>query len=304
MTYTIIAKDPNTGHFGVAVQTFNLAVGTWVPWAEGGVGAVATQALALRSYGTLGLDLMRGGKSASDALQALLTVDELADARQVGMIDCDGDIAVHTGGRCMPQAGTCVGDNFATLANMMGRNTVWDAMAEAYARAEGDFPARLMAALRAAQNEGGDMRGKQTAAMLIVDAVHNPIPVLSLRVDHDPNPLNKLEDLLRLHRGYMAEYRLAAAAEESMEAALACIETIAEHAPNEEYLRYLVAMHRAARFDEIDAAVTALRDLIAQNDMWLEYLRREAQVDNFGFPGLGARIIKHLEATPDGGNNS
>ena len=301
MTYTIIARDPDTGHFGIAVQTFNLAVGTWVPWAAGGVGAVATQALAERSYGHLGLDLMRGGHSATEALTALLTVDSLADARQVGMIDMNGDIAVHTGSRCMPEAGTRVEDGFATLANMMLRDTVWDAMAAAYSSAEGDFPARLMAALHAAQAEGGDMRGKQTAAMLIVDSVHNPIPILDLRVDHDEDPLRKLEALLRLHRGYMAEYELA---DQSRQDALRHIDLIESEAPDEEYLRYLIAMHKAARFDQTDEAITELRDLIAQNDMWLEYLRREARVDNFGIPGLGSKLLTLLKENPDGASNN
>ena len=167
MTYSIVAQDPDTGQLGVAVQTFNLAVGTWVPWAEAGVGAVATQALAERSYGTLGLDLIRGGKTAGHALRALLAVDSKRDFRQVSIIDYQGHIATYTGNRCFPEAGSHVGETFCTQANMMAHDTVWDAMAGAYQSPDGDFGDRLLAALDAAQAEGGDMRGKQTAALLI-----------------------------------------------------------------------------------------------------------------------------------------
>ncbi len=296
MTYSIVARDPETGHMGVAVQTFNLAVGTWVPWAEGGVGAVATQALAERSYGTLGLDLIRGGKTAGEALTALLEVDPKREFRQVSIIDHQGAIATHTGDRCFPEAGSFVGDTFCTQANMMARDTVWEAMADAYETASGDLADRLLAALDAAQAEGGDMRGKQTVAMLVVDRERTPIPLVDLRVDHDPNPLQELRRLLRLHRAYTAEYAIPDYVEAGdTETAYKMLSQIGELAPDEPYLQYLRAMHLAGWLDRWDEALAILQPLIEESPVWGEYLQREAQVDNFGCPDLGTRLLDALD---------
>jgi uncharacterized Ntn-hydrolase superfamily protein len=278
------------------VQTFNLGVGSWVPWAEGGIGAVATQALADRGYGTQGLNLMRGGKSAPDALNALLSVDDKRAFRQVAMIDEHGTIAHHTGESCFPEAGCFIGDDFCTQANMMARNTVWDAMARAYQAAEGDFAARLLAALDAAQAEGGDMRGKQTAAMLIVDSQRNPIPVVDLRVDYDPQPLKKLHHLVRLHRAYMAEYYISNDIEAGdIDAAREKTALIGELAPDEPYLVFLRALHLAGNLDRWDDGLKLLQPLLEKYPVWREYLEREALVDNFGCPGLGKRLLDALD---------
>ncbi len=296
MTYTIVARDKTTGQFGVAVQTHNLAVGAWVPWAQGGVGAVGTQARALRSYGTSGLKLMGQGHSAQDTLNALLAVDPDRDVRQVGMVDRFGSVAVHTGQHCFPQAGTHTGDQYCTLANMMLRNTVWDAMAAAYETTSGDFADRLLAALRAAQAEGGDMRGKQTAALLIVDSEPNPIPLVDLRVDYDPDPVEKLAAIHQLNRAYSAEYsisELAAAGDHN--AAHRQIDFILDTAPSEHYLSYLCALHLAGELDEQSRAVDILRGIFAQAPIWRDYLEREAAVNNFGIPGLGQRLLDALE---------
>jgi uncharacterized Ntn-hydrolase superfamily protein len=296
VTYSIVARDTETGHLGVAVQTFNLAVGTWVPWAEGGVGAVATQALAERSYGPLGLGLIRGGKTAPEALSSLLATDSKRDFRQVSMIDHHGNIGTHTGKRCFPEAGSFIGDSFCTQANMMARNTVWDAMADAYRAAKGDLGERLLAALDAAQGEGGDIRGKQTAALLVVDGKWTPIPLIDLRVEHDPKPLAELRRLLRLHRAYMAEYKLADVVEAGdVGTAHDMLTQIGEWAPDEPYLQYLRAMHLAGRLDRWDEALAILRPLVQTAPVWAEYLRREAIVENFGCPGLGTRLLDLLD---------
>ncbi len=295
MTYTIVARDPATGQMGVAVQTFNLAVGAWVPWAMGGVGAVGTQARALRTYGTHGLGLMAGGMRAPDALTALLAADALRDVRQVGMVDRHGEVAVHTGGRCFPEAGSRVGEGYCTLANMMLKNTVWDAMAHAYEASTGEFGERLLAALRAAQAEGGDMRGKQTAALLIVDAERKPIPLVHLRVDYDPDPVEKLAHIYHLNRAYEAEYRVSGLMEgRKPDEARQLLNFMQDAAPDEPYLVYLRALHLAAEFDAMDEAVASLRALIAEKPIWRDYLEREAAVDNFGVPGLGYRILQAL----------
>jgi uncharacterized Ntn-hydrolase superfamily protein len=297
VTYSIIARDTKTGHMGVAVQTFNMATGTWVPWAKGGVGAVATQALAERSYGPLGLGLIRGGKTAQETLTALLAVDPKREFRQVSMIDHKGNIATHTGNRCFPEAGSFVGESFCTQANMMARNTVWDAMADAYQATDGDLAGRLLAALDAAEAEGGDVRGKQTAALLVVGSKWTPIPLIDLRVDHHPDPLVELRRLLRLHRAYMAEYTVSDYVEVGdAETAYEMLTQIEVWAPDEPYLQYLRAMHLAGRLNRWDEALEILRPLIQASPVWKEYLRREATVDNFGCPGLGARLLEALDS--------
>ena len=167
-TYSIVARDPVTGDLGVAVQSHWFSVGSVVTWAQAGVGAIATQSFVEVSYGPLGLELMKAGKTAPEALKALLAVDESADVRQVAMVDRHGNVAVHTGKKCIAAAGHHEGSQFTTQANLMEKDTVWGAMATAYETAEGDLAERLMSALEAAQEEGGDIRGKQSAAILIV----------------------------------------------------------------------------------------------------------------------------------------
>ncbi len=296
MTYTIVAQDPKTGQMGVATQTYNLAVGAWVPWGEGGLGVIATQSITRRTYGTDGLALMRGGMSAPKALQALLAVDEQADIRQIGMIDRHSNIATHTGTRCFPEAGEHIGANYATLANMMQQNTVWDAMASAYEAASGDFGERLLAALHAAQAEGGDMRGQQTAALLIVDRDLNRIPLIDLRVDYHPNPVQKLTKIYRLNRVYLQQGDVSSLIQQGeIAAARAILDAILEDAPNEYYLHYLRALHLAGELDEWQEAVQSLKQLFQQAPIWEDYLRREAQIEQFGIAGLGKKLLQALE---------
>ncbi|MAT99219.1 MAG: Zn-dependent protease [Anaerolineaceae bacterium] len=296
MTYSIIARDPETGQFGVAVQTFNLAVGTWVPWAVGGVGVVATQAVAERRYGTSGLDLMRGGYTSVQTLNALLAADPKRAYRQVSMIDSAGNIATHTGEACLPEAGSFVGDTFCTQANMMLRDTVWPAMAAAYEAAEGDLADRLLAALDAAQAEGGDMRGQQTAALLIVDNKPSPIPLIDLRVDHDPNPLVQLRRLLRLHRAYTLEYKIVDLAENGeTEPIYDLVQQVMELAPHEPYLHYLCALHLERDLGLREEATAVLQSLIQTDPRWRAYLERELKAGQTSpWPELDPQLLKAL----------
>ncbi len=206
-TYSIVARDPDTGQFGVAVQSHWFSVGTVVSWAEAGVGAVATQSLADPAYGPLGLDLMRAGRSASQSLQSLLAGDEGREGRQVAFVDASGEVATHTGAGCIAEAGHISGDQFSVQANMMARDTVWAAMAGAYREAEGDLPERLLLALEAAESEGGDIRGKQSAALLVVAATGSGQPwndrIYDLRIEDHPTPLPELRRLVRLRRAYL-----------------------------------------------------------------------------------------------------
>lgn len=205
-TYSIVARDPATGRLGVAVESHWFSVGTAVPWAEAGVGAVATQSFVESSYGPLGLDLMRAGRSAPEALRGLLAADEGREVRQVAMIDAEGRVVAHTGSKCIAAAGHHVGANYSVQANLMDKPTVWPAMARAFESATGDLTDRLLMALEAAQREGGDIRGKQSAAILVVSGKPTGKPWIDrevdLRVEDSPDPLGELRRLVRVRRAY------------------------------------------------------------------------------------------------------
>lgn len=205
-TFSIVARDPVTGDMGVAVQSHWFAVGAEVIWGEAGVGVVATQSFIDPAYGPLGLDLMRAGKTAPEALRGLLAADQFANARQVAMLDAQGHVASHTGKNCIFAAGNVVGENYSAQANLMEKPTVWPAMGKAFESAQGDLIDRLLAALEAAQREGGDIRGKQSAAILVVRAKSTGRPwldkIVDLRVDDSADPINELKRLVRYHRAY------------------------------------------------------------------------------------------------------
>ncbi len=205
-TYSIVARDPATGEMGVAVQSHWFSVGSNVAWAEAGVGAVATQSFIDPSYGRNGLDLMRGGAPADEALKTLVAKDDGRDVRQVAMIDARGRVAAHTGAKCIEAAGDRVGANFSVQANLMSNATVWPAMARAFESARGDLADRMLAALDAAQAAGGDIRGRQSAALVVVKGQSTGKPwadrLFDLRVDDHPEPLKELRRLVRLQRAY------------------------------------------------------------------------------------------------------
>ncbi|MDA0705259.1 MAG: DUF1028 domain-containing protein [Proteobacteria bacterium] len=205
-TYSIVARDPATGQIGVAVQSHWFSVGSMVVWAEPGIGAVATQSFVDPSYGPLGLQLMRSGKDASQALTALLAADEHADVRQVGMVDANGVIANHTGDMAINEHCDIAGESFTVQANLMWKSTVCTAMAAAYRSADGDLAERLLIALEAAEGAGGDIRGKQSAAMLVVSGDRSLPPwggrIIDLRVEDLAAPLPELRRLLIMARAY------------------------------------------------------------------------------------------------------
>ncbi|GAB5413153.1 MAG: hypothetical protein Cons2KO_07560 [Congregibacter sp.] len=205
-TYSIVARDAKTGELGVAVQSHWFNVGNGVLWAEPGIGAVATQSFMDPNYGPLGLQLMRAGKRAEDALSALVSIDEFAGARQVGMVDARGNVANHTGEQSIEAYCDLAGDGFTAQANLMHKPTVCDAMAAAYESAEGDLAERLMVALEAAEGERGDIRGKQSAALLVVSGDAS-LPAwggrrFDLRVEDHPEPLVEMRRLITMNRAY------------------------------------------------------------------------------------------------------
>lgn len=205
-TYSIVARDPSTGQMGVAVQSHWFSVGSLVTWAEAGVGAVATQSFIDPGYGPLGLNLMAAGKTAPQALAGLIAADPNEAVRQVAMIDAHGNVAAHTGKKCIPAAGHVVGENFSVQANLMLNDKVWPAMAEAYRNTRGELVDKMLAALDAAQSVGGDIRGKQSAAILVVSGVNTGRPwvdrVMELRVEDHPEPLQELRRLVHVQRAY------------------------------------------------------------------------------------------------------
>lgn len=205
-TFSIVARDPRTGEMGAAVQSHWFNVGADVSWAEAGVGVVATQAFADPSYGFKGLSLMRLGRSAPETLKELIAADSGKDIRQVAMVDAEGHVAVHTGKRCIDCAGHKTGDGYSVQANLMLNDRVPNAMAKAFEKAEGDLADRMMEALEAAQEVGGDIRGKQSAAMIVVRAQSSGKPwtdrTIDLRVEDHSEPLRELRRLLSLARAY------------------------------------------------------------------------------------------------------
>jgi len=205
-TFSIVARDPATGELGVAVQSHWFSVGPIVPWAEAGVGAVATQPFVDPSYGKNGLDLMRAGKSAPDTLKELLEKDEGREVRQVAMIDSQGRVDAWTGKNDIQAAGHIVGKNFSVQANLMLNDKVWPAMARAFENTKGDLADRMLAALDAAQAVGGDIRGRQSAAMIVVTGKPTGQAwkdrTFDLRVDDSPQPLLELRRLVKLQRAY------------------------------------------------------------------------------------------------------
>ena len=278
MTYSIVARDPQTGEFGVAVQSHYFSVGSVVPWAEAGVGAVATQAFAEISYGPRGLALMRSGLTAADTLARLVAADAQSSRRQVGMIDAHGDAAAHTGAQCIAHAGHRTAPGVAVQANMMERDTVPDAMLAAYQASNGDLPWRLLAALDAAEAEGGDIRGRQSAAMLIVMGEKSADAwagrIVDVRVEDHPEPLVELRRLVTLRRAYaIADQAEQAATSGDMATATAKMLEAMKLAPDNVEIPFWAAMGSASA-GQIDAAKALLKRASAKDPRWIELTRR------------------------------
>lgn len=279
-TYSIVARDPKTGEIGVAVQSHWFSVGPIVPWAEAGVGAVATQSFADPAYGPIGLEMMRCGRSAPDALRGALESDAGREVRQVAMIDAAGHVAAHTGAKCIAAAGHSVDveHQFSVQANLMEKPTVWPAMAEAYRRSTGDLADRMLAALEAAEREGGDIRGRQSAAMLIVKGTSSGRSwedrVLELRIEDHPEPLKELRRLIQIHRAYTRTNAGDVALEKGdFEGANREYAAAAALAPDIVEIRFWQAA-TLARLGKVDAALPIFRDVFAREQRWVELVPR------------------------------
>ncbi|HEX8436155.1 DUF1028 domain-containing protein [Archangium sp.] len=277
-TYSIVARDAETGDLGVAVQSHWFSVGSAVPWAEAGVGAVATQSFVDPSYGKLGLEMMRAGRSAPEALAGLLAADAASQVRQVAMIDAQGRVSAHTGDKCISAAGHSVGDNFSVQANMMEKDTVWPAMARAYREAKGDLAERMLAALEAAEAQGGDIRGKQSAALIVVSGKSTGRPwadrKFDLRVEDHPVPLKELRRLVTLQRAYnlMNEGDLAIERKDT-DAALKAYASAEALAPGNAEMVFWHAVS-LVNVGKVDEALPLFQKTYKADPRWKELVKR------------------------------
>lgn len=278
-TYSIVARDEKSGAFGVAVQSHWFSVGALVPWAEAGVGAVATQSMVEVSYGPLGLQLMKSGFSAKEALENLIKKDSGRELRQVAMIDSSGNAAVHTGERCIADAGHESGDGFTVQANMMLNNRVWPAMAAAYQQNHSfPFEDRLMSALDAAQDTGGDIRGKQSAAILIVKGTATDQPwndrLIDLRVEDHPEPIRELKRLLNVHKAYQfMNQGDELLGKGDLQASLIAYQKAAGLAPEITELPFWQAV-TMAETGNLEQALPIFQKVFHEDPNWAELLRR------------------------------
>ena len=277
-TFSIVARDATTGEMGVAVQSHWFSVGSDVTWAEAGVGAVATQSFIDPAYGPRGLDLMKSGLSAKQALEALVLVDEGRDVRQVAFVDVQGGVAAHTGAGCIEAAGHHVGEGYSVQANMMLNDKVVPAMSEAYESTEGALADRLMAALEAAQDVGGDIRGKQSAAILVVKGESTGRPwadrVLELRIEDHPTPITELKRLLNVHRGYQHMTAGDVAVEHNdLESAMMEYGEAVKLLPDNVEVQYWAAVTLATN-GNLEKALPMFRSVFAADPNWIELTKR------------------------------
>jgi uncharacterized Ntn-hydrolase superfamily protein len=288
-TYSIVARDPSTGELGVAVQSHWFAVGSVVSWARPGVGAAATQSVAEVAHGPHALDRVQEGLDAKAALAAVLAEDALAHFRQVAVVDTRGQAAAHTGSDCIPHAGEVIGEGFSCQANLMRTETVPAAMADAYRGHEGDLADRLMAALDAAEAAGGDLRGRQSAALLVVPGTGEAWRTrFDLRVDDHPEPLPEMRRLLRFARAYeLASQADSLLAEGARGAASGLYTRAAELAPEADELIFWAGLGVAA--DDLDAGVELIRRAAERKPAWLTLLERlPAELEPTAAPLLAA----------------
>ena len=288
-TYSIVARDSKTGEMGVGVQSHYFSVGSVVDWGASGVGVVATQSFVNKSFGLRGLELMKQGKTPEEALAMLLSDDDGENVRQVALLDAHGRVAVHTGSKCIKYAGHKTGDNFSVQANMMLKDTVWPAMARTFEKNKDiPLPERIIKTLQAAESEGGDVRGKQSAAILIVkgEPVENEWddPFIDIRVEDHPEPLEELNRLLKLRRAYEIMDKGDIAMEKGDEdLALKEFNSAREMCPNNIEMKYWTAVSLAniKRFDE---ALQLFKEIFIIDNNWRILTERLPDVDLLNIP--------------------
>ncbi len=271
-TYSIVARDPDTGEMGVAVQSHWFSVGSIVSWGEAGVGVVATQSFVNPAFGPNGLELLKSGMSADQVVDKLIAEDEGRDVRQLAIIDVNGNVKSYTGKNCIPGAGNIVGENYSVQANLMLNDKVPAAMSKAFEGSKGPLAERLMAALFAAEQVGGDIRGKQSAAILVVKGRSTgkvwEDRLIDLRVEDDPYPLDKLERLLKIHRAYNHMNAGDLAVEHrDMELAMKEYSAAEKMFPENEEMKYWHAVTLATNGD-IEGSLPLFKAVFKKNENW------------------------------------
>ena len=296
-TYSIVALDAETGQLGVAVQSHWFSVGTVVPWAKAGVGAVATQSIAEPSYGPKGLALMEKGTPADEALQSLLAKDIGKNVRLVAMVDAQGNVGVHTGSRCISHASHLTGKNYSVQANIMAKPTVPSAMVQAFESTTGDLAERMLAALDAAEAEGGDLRGRQSAAMLVVSGEPTGDPwtdrIVDLDVADHENPLIELRRLYRISQAYRHAQRGDEYMEKNeMDSALQEYSAATKLYPENPELPFWTAV-TLAQTGELEKALLIFNDVFSRNGNLRELVPRIVQA---GFLTVEQNVLQEILA--------
>jgi uncharacterized Ntn-hydrolase superfamily protein len=282
-TFSIVARDPETGEMGVAVQSHWFSVGTSVSWAEAGVGAVATQSFTNKSFGIRGLNLLRSGLTAQEALDSLLKDDEGRDVRQVAIIDNKGNVATHTGKSCIDYASHIRGNNFSVQSNMMLTDKVPAAMADAFEKSKGRSLAdRLIIALEAGQKAGGDIRGKQSAAIIIVPGKQGKPweeRTVDLRMDDNPEPIKELRRLYNVQIAYQHMNNGDLAVEKNdMSTAMNEYNAAMKMFPQNLEMQYWTAI-TLANNKQVDKAIPILKKVFGKNSNWRELTKRLPKVN-------------------------
>lgn len=277
-TYSIVAFDPKTGDMGVAVQSHWFSVGTIVSWGEAGVGVVATQSFVNPSFGPRGLEMLKQGKVPQQVVDELIASDEGRDFRQLAVLDANGNASSFTGKNCIQPAGNLVGNGFSVQANLMSNDKIWPAMAEAFKNSNGPLAERMLAALEAAENAGGDVRGRQSAALLVVRGKSTgkiwEDKLIDLRIDDNPEPLIELKRLLKVHRAYEHMNNGDLAVEKNdMEKAMLEYSTAMKMFPNNLEMKYWTAIALVNK-GKMDEALPMLKNIFTKDKNWKELTPR------------------------------
>ncbi len=302
-TYSIVARDPETGELGVAVETHQMTVGRMVPFLLPGIGAIATQSLVNVSFGPMGLAMLRQGVPAAHVVAGLVASDENAHRRQLAVVDSQGRAAAHTGSGCIADAQHHVGEGYSVQANMMTRTTVIPAMMQAYENAKGDLAQRMVAALEAAQAEDGDIRGMQSAALKVVSGDSNDAEwksLYDLRVDEHAEPVVELARLVRMRHAQRVDergYELLTAGNRAE--ALALWAQARAEAPELEEVAFWQAVKLADEHSDIETAAEILRPVLANDprrEHWIDLVQRLAICGILEREGADAELIAALNA--------
>jgi uncharacterized Ntn-hydrolase superfamily protein len=294
-TYSIVAYDETTGELGVAVQSHWFSVGTVVPWVKAGVGAVATQSIAEPSYGPKGLALMEKGIPADEVLKSLLAKDSGENVRQIGMVDAKGNVGAHTGARCIRYAGHKIGKHYSVQANIMEKPTVPNAMSNAFENTKGDLAERMLAALEAAEQEGGDLRGKQSAALLVVSGTPTgdvwKDRIVDIQIGDHQDPLGELRRLLNISKAYHhAQKGDEYMEKDEMDLALQEYSAAAKLYPENPELPFWTAV-TLAQTGELEKALPIFKDVFEKNENLRELIPR---IVESGFLKDDKKIVQQI----------